>query len=79
MTVGHTVNFGRSWLPGSRCTFGLISLPYMYGPILEEFKFGNSTTRCLWLIPLTQQEIEFKRKYGPETLESWLRKVTLTI
>ncbi len=25
--LGHTVNFGRKWLPDSNCTHGLISLP----------------------------------------------------
>lgn len=33
--LGHTVNFGRPWLSGSRCTYGLISLPYFDGPWLE--------------------------------------------
>src|SRR5438874_259081 len=33
--VGHTVNFGRPWLPGSKCEHGLLSLPYLDGPSLE--------------------------------------------
>src|SRR5262245_31575846 len=33
--IGHTVNFGRPWLPGSLCEFGLLSLPYLDGPSLE--------------------------------------------
>lgn len=33
--LGHTVNFGRPWLPGSSCTHGLVSLPYLFGPELE--------------------------------------------
>lgn len=34
--VGHTVNFGRSWLPDSLCSYGLVSLPYLDGSPLEE-------------------------------------------
>jgi hypothetical protein len=33
--LGHTVNFGRPWLPTSSCTHGLGSLPYLDGPDLE--------------------------------------------
>src|SRR5262245_11001129 len=32
---GHTVNFGRPWLPRSNCDYGLFSLPYLDGPDLE--------------------------------------------
>src|SRR5438034_4461732 len=39
--VGHTVNFGRPWLPGSLCTHGLISLPYLDGPELEVLKLNS--------------------------------------
>jgi hypothetical protein len=33
--VGHSVNFGRPWIANSRCSFGLVSLPYLDGPSLE--------------------------------------------
>jgi len=33
--VGHSVNFGRPWLPGSSCDHGLVSLPYLDGPDLR--------------------------------------------
>src|SRR5260370_12587677 len=32
---GHTVNFGKPWMEGSRCDHGLLSLPYLDGPQLE--------------------------------------------
>jgi hypothetical protein len=35
--LGASVNFGRPWLSGSDCSFGLISLPYLDGPALENF------------------------------------------
>jgi hypothetical protein len=30
------VNLGEPWLPGSACDHGLISLPYPWGPELED-------------------------------------------
>jgi hypothetical protein len=67
--LGHTVNFGRPWLPGSTCSFGLISLPYLYGPRLEKCTVSGRTVNCYWLIPITQQERDFKKQEGPEALE----------
>jgi len=68
--VGHTINFGRPWLPKSTCTFGLISLPYLDGPELEEFGWLDSMVRCLWLIPITEAEREFKKARGLDDLEA---------
>lgn len=67
---GHTVKFGRPWLPGSSCDCGLISLPYLDGPKLEQFQCEGETTSCLWLIPITEAERAFKKAYGAEALES---------
>lgn len=68
--LGDTVNCGRPWLPGSTCTHGLISLPYLDGPPLE--KPPGSAVRCLWLLPITRAEVEFKKAYGIEALEARL-------
>lgn len=65
--LGHTVNFGQPWLPGSRCTFGLISLPYLDGPELE--RLAEPEVKFLWLIPVTEKEVAYKRKHGMEALE----------
>ncbi len=40
--LGHSVNFGRPWIQGSRCEYGLISLPYLDGPSLEILKFNDA-------------------------------------
>lgn len=66
----HTVNFGRPWKNGSNCCYGLISLPYLDGPDLEtlnskEFK----PVKFYWLIPVTENEVDFKKRYGIERLE----------
>jgi len=67
--LGHTLNFGRPWLRGSRCSFGLVSLPYPDGPKLENGVGQLKSVSFLWLIPITAQEREFKRKHGLEALE----------
>ena len=69
--LGHTVNFGRPWLAGSRCSFGLVSLPYLDGPDLEAMRDPalEWEVRCLWLIPITGRELQFKKERGLEALE----------
>lgn len=66
---GHTVNFGRPWLANSRCTYGLISLPYCFGPAFERTSICGVPVRILWLIPITLEEREFKIAAGLEALE----------
>jgi hypothetical protein len=67
--LGHTVNFGRPWLDDSPCDHGLISLPYLDGPELENLDSPNGPIRFLWLIPVTRSEVEFAEKNGLEELE----------
>jgi hypothetical protein len=66
---GHTVNFGRLWMPDSDCDHGLLSLPYLHGPKLEYFHLPNWQTRVLWLIPITKLERDFKARNGLDALE----------
>lgn len=61
----QTVEFKQPWYEGSKCDYGLISPPYIEGPELEEC--GN--INCFWLIPLTQEEVQFKMQFGIESLE----------
>jgi hypothetical protein len=68
--LGHTVNFGRPWLPQSLCSYGLFSLPYLDGPELEWLDSDGIETRFLWLIPITLQERDFKMRFGLDALES---------
>jgi Suppressor of fused protein (SUFU) len=70
LALGHTVNFGRPWLPNSLCEYGLISLPYLDGPRLEHFYTDDkSSVRFLWLLPITQTERDYKKSFGLEELE----------
>lgn len=68
--IGHTVNFGRAWMPDSDCTYGLLSLPYLHGPSLEHCDHSGGRTQVLWLIPITPEERAFKVLHGLEALES---------
>lgn len=72
--TGHTVNFGRPWLGESQSTYGLISRPYLDGPELEEFHWNERLIRCLWLIPITPAERDFKKVKGLEALEEQFEK-----
>lgn len=69
--LGHTVNFGRAWLDDSTCGYGLISLPYLDGPEIENCYVGTNKqlVQCLWLIPITESERDYKQTYGLEALE----------
>lgn len=67
--VGHTVNFGRPWLPGSQCEYGLVSLPYLDGPNLEWLSLHNKEIHFCWLIPITEREREYKKINGLDALE----------
>lgn len=69
LATGHTVNFGRPWLSGSKCTFGLISLPYLDGRDLEVMRTLDGYIRFLWLVPVTAFEVEYKKEHGLDALE----------
>ena len=68
--LNHTINFGRSWQNISKCTFGYISLPYLDGPSLETLMLDNNQIKFYWLIPVTEDEVKYKTKFGPEALEA---------
>ena len=65
----HTVNFGRPWLDSSRCEYGLLSLPYLDGPALENFSDEGGSVKCYWLVPITADEVRFKASQGIDSLE----------
>lgn len=68
--LGHTVNFGKPWIDSSLCEYGLISLPYLDGPILENLRLSSGKIlKCFWLVPITKSEVEFKKVNGLEALE----------
>lgn len=73
--LGHIVNFGQPWHPRSRCEYGLLSLPYLDGPLLERLTFDRGdVVRCLWLVPITAAERCFALEHGLEALEQRLEQ-----
>lgn len=76
--LDHTVNFGQPWLPGSICDHALVSLPYTVGPKLEMFVPAEGKDwRCLWLIPITTSEVDYKKQHGVEALEEVFEKLQI--
>ena len=70
LDLGHTVNFGKPWINESECEYGLISLPYLDGPKLENLTLPDGTVvKFYWLIPVTRQEVEYKKAHGLDALE----------
>jgi Suppressor of fused protein (SUFU) len=67
--LGHSVNFGRPWMGTSKSEYGLVSLPYLDGPSLENLKIDSAELKFYWLIPVTYSEVEFKKQNGLGALE----------
>ena len=59
----------KIWYAGSQCEYGLVSLPYLDGPSLEWLKLDSINVQFLWLIPITKEEIQYKKENGLESLE----------
>lgn len=70
LDLWHTVNFGRPWLEGSTCSHGLVSLPYLDGPALENLPFQNNSIKFYWLIPISYAEVQYKVERGINALET---------
>ncbi|BEL09916.1 hypothetical protein Q0Z83_081070 [Actinoplanes sichuanensis] len=70
--LGHTVPIGRPWLPGSSCDHLLVSLPYPWGPELEECELPGGHARVLWLLPITEAEKIYRHQNDLEALEQRL-------
>ncbi|MCA9139384.1 MAG: suppressor of fused domain protein [Planctomycetales bacterium] len=69
--MGHTVNFGRPWLCGSRCEHGLISHPYLDDIHFEQLDDSDgSSVHCHWLLPICKSEVDFMKRYGLDAIES---------
>lgn len=69
LDLGHSLPMGEPWTPGSTCEYLLVSLPYLHGPDLERCALPDGHARLLWLLPVTESEIAFRRKHGTEALE----------
>jgi hypothetical protein len=59
----------------SRSEYGLVSLPYLDGPSLENLKTDSKELKFYWLIPVTYSEVEFKKQNGLEALEELFDRI----
>ncbi len=68
--LNHTINFGRPWSEGSICEYGLISLPYLDGPYLENLELEQGyVIKFYWIIPISKNERDLAISRGVEKLE----------
>ena len=67
LDLATTVNLGRPWLPRSACSYGLLAAPYLDVRTVEWVQ--SREVRCLWLVPITAAEREFRRHHGVAALE----------
>lgn len=66
--AGHTVNFGRPWLPGSHCDHALLTV--MEESAIEWATVDGEQVHYLWLIPITKAERDYKIEFGIEALDA---------
>jgi len=66
---GDSVDLGRGWRAGSNCDHLLITLPYPYGPMMEECATHPVRIRLLWAMPITPEEATYAKAHGREALE----------
>lgn len=62
----HTVNFGRPWMQGSSCQFGLLSTMDSH---IDWGDIDGQNVHFLWLIPITEAERDFKIEFGLSALD----------
>lgn len=75
--LNHILDLGPTQWPGSRCTRGFVSLPYVWGPSLEWLPLREGGVRCLWLIPITPEEEDLCQREGAQALESRIQATPL--
>jgi hypothetical protein len=67
---GMVVSLGRPIIPGATVDHLLVTLPYPYGPKLEDVESPPGTDiRILWLLPITTAEAALAKEQGSEALE----------
>ena len=76
LTPGSVLPMGRPLLKNATVDHLLVTLPYPYGPALEEVASPPGTQiRVLWLLPITRSEASFAKKNGVEALEQKFESV----
>jgi hypothetical protein len=69
LDIGHTFPVGRPCFPGGAADHFLVSLPYPFGPELEQCLTAGHDTQFLWLLPVYKSEVRFRHAHDLEALE----------
>ena len=69
LSPGSTVSLGRGWREGSKLEHLLVTVPYPYGPSVENCETKAGDVKLYWLMPITSKEAAFVAKEGLEALE----------
>ena len=77
LDLGHTVPIGEPWITGGTVDHLMVSLPYPYGPGLEELAWRTGRARLLSLMPITRAERDFKAQHGVGALEARLEQAAV--
>lgn len=67
--LGEVIHIGRPWIHGGTPDRLLVSLPYPFGPALEEADTVTPGLRLLWLLPIHAAEEQVLHSHGLEALE----------
>ena len=67
--VGHTIPIGEPWVKCSNLDHVLLSVPYLWGPSLEDLVLADRHIRVLWALPIYRIEAEYRHLHGLEELE----------
>lgn len=77
LALHHSVFIGRPWQDNSLCDYAFISLPYLDGNGLEIFTCEDAHLHNFWLLPITEQERNFKIACGWDALEEKFEECSL--
>lgn len=67
LKVGDSVNWGEPIIEKSKCCWGYLSWPYLEGVKLGNIEFNGA--KVFWLVPITEEELKFKKINGVDSLE----------
>lgn len=67
--LGHTFPLGEPWVEASKCECCLVSLPHPLGDQFEVCEIGDGHVHFFWLLPITENERQYKIDKGLEALE----------
>lgn len=68
-TLGEVIPIGRPWIYSAVADHLLVSLPYPYGPLLEEADEVTNGLRVSWLLPIFKCEADYINEFGVDELE----------